>query len=380
MRDTRRQGVCRAQFRVIPKEVVNREPEGEGTAALKLNREWDAFLERSPLGQFQQSSGWARVKAHEGWQVHRVYADPQRPSEGGLQLLWKQSRFGRFGYISKGPVLPVETPAAVNAMMVTLKARAASLGLRAMILQPPDDSEISTETLIKHGFGRDPVEFVIRATAVVDVSGGRVPFMEHMGKKSRWEARQALKQGVTVRVGSRADLPLFFSLMLETCRRQRTQPNPSRLELIEALWDAFSPTVMVGFAVHAGKAVAGVLMIGHGHRMTIWKKGWNSQDSHLFANRLLNIEAFGWSCDRGYAAVDFVALDSQIAETLLSGGKLTEAQRSSRDIFHLRLGAQPKLLPPARLLVINPALRRLHRLLGLIPAVERGLMHRLGSI
>jgi hypothetical protein len=251
--------------------------------------------------------------------------------------------------------------------------------LRAIILQPPDDSEISTETLTKHGFGRDPVEFVIRATAVVDVSGGRALFMERMGKKSRWEARQALKQGVTVRVGSRADLPLFFSLMLETCRRQRTQPNPSRLELIEALWDAFSPSVLLGFAAHAGKTVAGVLIIGHGHRMTIWKKGWNSQDSHLFANRLLNIEAFGWACDRGYAAVDFVALDAQITETLLSGGKLTEAQRSSRDIFHLRLGARPKLLPPARILVVNPTLRRLHGLLSLFPALQRSLLQRLGS-
>ena len=48
MRDKRWQGVCRAQFRVTPKEVVNREPDGEGTETLKLNREWDAFLERSP--------------------------------------------------------------------------------------------------------------------------------------------------------------------------------------------------------------------------------------------------------------------------------------------------------------------------------------------
>ncbi len=120
-------------------------------------------------------------------------------------------------------------------------------------------------------------------------------------------------------------------------------------------------------------------MIGHGSLMTFWKKGWNSQESRSYANCLLNVEALGWAADQGYRTVDFAALAPGIAETLLSGGELTADQRRTRHIFNLRLGAEPKLLPPARLLVINPTLRRLYRLLSLIPAMERGLMQRLGS-
>jgi peptidoglycan pentaglycine glycine transferase (the first glycine) len=358
--------------------MLNRETEAKGAESLEKNREWDAFLERSPLGQFQQSSGWARVKALDGWQVHRVYANSQRPGEGGLQLLWKRSRFGRIGYVSKGPILPAETPAAVNAIMVALKASAASLGVRGLILQPPDSSSISERSLIEHGFSRSPVESVVRATALVELTGGRDAIEKRMHSKTRQQTRAAAKRGVTIRIGNRSDIPCFFNLMLESCRRQNSQPNPSRPELLEALWDAFSPRVLLGLASCQGELVAGLLMVGHGSRMTFWKKGWNSHASQSYANCLLNAEALGWAADQGYTTVDFAALDHCIAEILLSGGTLTDSQRRSRYTFNFRLGAVPKLLPPARLLVVNPTLRRLHQLFSLVPALQRRLFQRIG--
>ena len=75
---------------------------------------WDEFLGSSPRGQFQQSTGWAQVKAREGWSAVREYLDPTAPRSGGFQLLWKKSRLGRVGYVSKGPVLPEETETVVS--------------------------------------------------------------------------------------------------------------------------------------------------------------------------------------------------------------------------------------------------------------------------
>jgi lipid II:glycine glycyltransferase (peptidoglycan interpeptide bridge formation enzyme) len=338
---------------------------------------WDAFVARSPLGQFQQTSGWARVKEQEGWRLQRILVNPQSVEEGGLQLLWKPTRLGKMGYASKGPILPEETPGAIDHLLTRAKLTAKELGIRAVMVQPPDDSVISENDMVRHGFFASPVGSVIRATAVVDVCGGRNAIMEQIGKKSRWEVRQAEKQGVTARLGSRADIPLFFSLMEETCRRQSTKPNPRNADALLTLWDVFLPRVLIGFASHNGKTIAGVLLLGQGKRMTLWKKGWNSRDPSLFANRFLNVAALQWAAERGYSKVDFAGIDPALAERRLAGAPLTSEQERSRDVFHLRLGAKPQLVPPARMLVINPAVRSVIGSLLRWRRLERLALHRL---
>jgi lipid II:glycine glycyltransferase (peptidoglycan interpeptide bridge formation enzyme) len=340
---------------------------------------WDAWLESSPLGQFQQTTRWAQFKAIDGWQAERIFVDVHRPEAGGLQLLWKATRFGRIGYVSKGPVLPLETGPVITEVLKKLQATARGLGLRALILQPPDRSGIADLDLRPHHFSRNPVPSVIRATATIDLRSGRGAWEGRMHSKTRQQARAAIKRGVTVRSGGRADLALFFALMCESCRRQNTRPNPSRLEALEALWDAFNPRLRLGFASVDGEAIAGLLMIGHGDRLTFWKKGWNSRGAQLYANCHLMVEALDWGTQWGYATVDFAGLDHGIAQTLVGGGSLDEAQQRSRDMFNLRLGAQAQLIPGARLLVLNPVLRQLHRISSLFPPVEKRLMRSLGG-
>ena len=340
---------------------------------------WDSWLEHEPLGQFQQTSRWAQFKAGEGWQAERVWLGQKSSPNGGLQLIWKSTRVGRVGYVPKGPVVPGEDPAAVAELFRLLKERARSIGLRALILQPPDQSGITPEFLGAHQFDRRPMPSVIRATATIDLRGGRISWESRMHSKTRQQARAAAKRGVTVRSGDRADLALFFSLMAESCRRQNTQPNPSRVAALEALWDAFSAHIKLGFACVEGEPVAGLLMIGHGDRLTFWKKGWNSRGAQLYANCLLMVEAMQWATDWGYTTVDFAGVDPMIAATLLAGEPLSETQQKSRDMFNLRLGAQPQLLPPAQLLVLNPALRQLHRLATTVPWLEKKLMRKLGG-
>jgi lipid II:glycine glycyltransferase (peptidoglycan interpeptide bridge formation enzyme) len=339
---------------------------------------WDEFVLASPRGQFQQTSGWARLKALDGWSLHRVVAEADGVIAGGLQLLWKDSRFGRVGYVSKGPILVQEDPAAADRIYGRLNRDAAALGLRAVILQPPDDSVLGEELLLQHGFSRKPIPAVIWTTAIIDLREGLDAAMERMGRQTRREARQAVNRGVTVWKGGRSDLKTFFDLMSETCVRQRTRPNPSRLELLQALWDAFGSRISVAFASHEGDVVSGLLMIAHGPRLTFWKKGWNSRQSRCYANCRLHVEALEWASKAGYSYVDFAGMDPGIAETLLAGRDLSETQRASRDGFNLRLGVIPKRLPQARLRVSNPVWRRFVTLARRWPRFEDELMRRLG--
>lgn len=340
---------------------------------------WDSFLETTPLGQFQQTSRWAQLKGMDGWNAERLLLKPTEVANGGLQLLWKPTRFGRIGYVSKGPVLGAETADTISSILSKLTGKARDLNLRAMILQPPDASVINIENLKDFHFFAKPVDSVVRATAMIDLSGGQLEWERHMHSKARQQARTAMKRGVTVTTGGCADLGVFFDLMCATCRRQNTRPNPARLDILEALWSMFQPHIRLGFAWANGVPIAGLLMLGHGSRMTFWKKGWNSCGAQLYANCLLNAEALGWAHGWGYTTVDFGAVDPMIAATLAAGGNLSEEQLRSRDMFNLRLGAKPHLLPPAGLLIFNSALRTMFRLSAKIPPLEKWMMRKMGA-
>ncbi len=189
--------------------------------------------------------------------------------------------------------------------------------------------------------------------------------------------RKARHQGTSIRVGNRADLRIFFALMAETCRRQKVAPNPSGPELLEALWDNFQPGVRLGLATVAGQVVAGLLTIAYGSRLTLWKKGWISRNLGRGVNALLTVEALDWAGTNGLQVADFAAMDPAIAESLLAGRGLSPAQRNMRDYFNLGLGAQPLLLPPARLWVPNRMLRLVVGLARRIPALQERLFRRL---
>jgi len=332
------------------------------------DRTWDSFLESTHLGQFQQTSKWARVKAMDGWHSERKFIQPGFPETGGFQLLWKQSRLGRIGYISKGPVLSDESPEAIGKALSLVRCAVSRLRLRALILQPPDASAITVQVLSRHGFSSLPFFSVISATVLVDLQGGGVEIEKRMGRTMRREVRAAVKSGVFVLPGRREDLRLFFRLMESTCRRQNTTPNPLRPESLEALWDEFSPNVRLSFARVGGEVVAGLLLLGFGNRITFWKKGWSSKHPEACANAFLNVRELLWAGEKGYRFADFLALDRDIAERLVGQRELTPEQQRSRHMFNLKLGGRAQLLPSAYIYVANPLQRVLFNLLSRSPA------------
>lgn len=344
----------------------------------RVDQAWDQFLESAPRGQFQQSSKWGRTKASDGWQAALRLLVPGDPAGGGFQILWKQSRFGRIGYVSKGPVLPHEDAGAKDRALAQVRATARELGLRALIVQPPDQSAITKVDLCRHGFAATPIAAVIDATLVADVSGDATTVEAQMSRKVRQQARKAAKEGLAVFVGGREHLRKFFELMQATCRRQETLPSPSRPEFLEALWDVFAPNVRVSFAKRGDELVAGLLLIGFGKRMTFWKKGWSAHPEAGNANAFLNVNELLWTGAQGYAQADFVGMDRGLAEQLLAGRELEPHQERSPYVFNLRLGAKPQVLPTAQLLVPNPLARPVFNLISRFDFTER-LMSRLMS-
>lgn len=326
---------------------------------------WDAFLQSTDLGHFQQSAMWSKVKAQDGWQVCRAVLRREQQILGGFQLLHRQKGPLRLGYVTKGPVvLPILTGEQKESIHQAISSTAVKLGLHALVVQPPDAAAASTMPLIKQGCIEERLMEVIGATLKVALHGGIEKVERGMRRTTRREIRMAQKTGLAVCEGRRDELPTFFDLMLASCLRQgEKHPNPASIKALDAIWEAFAPggALRLTFARRHGQVVAGLLCIKFGKLLSVWKKGALEPILAGHAMNLLYRDAFRWGIQQQLEWADFCALNPDIAATLVKKESLSEGQRKSRDFYNLGFGGVPCLLPPAMIFLPNPILRLLYR-------------------
>lgn len=331
----------------------------ESTAA--TDAAWDDFLESTPLGHFQQSTSWARVKAAEGWRCVRVTLRQGGRIQAGFQLLYKRKKFLVLGYISKGPTILglAENPKLGEWICDQVQRVVREYRISVVISQAPDFDQGTTAGLQLVGFTELGLAAIISATLCVPVGSREPEWRSKVKKTASYEARRASKSGVTIREGTEADLPIFFELMCQTCRRQNTSPNPASLEALRHLWQGFRDRDQIHLlmAELGGQPLAASLCLRFGPRVTLWKKGWNSAHPELNPNVLLTLKGIEWTERAGCDLHDFVATDLGIARSLLANQPLTEEQRASRHYFFLRFGGTPFVLPPSLIYFRNPLLR-----------------------
>jgi CelD/BcsL family acetyltransferase involved in cellulose biosynthesis len=348
------------------------EPQGAAATAMNVcvstdsvDSAWDAFLRSTALGEFPQSSIWARYKQVDGWESSRTLLKRGQRIVGGFQVLWRKTRFGRIGYVSKGPVAEAEAPELLDALVGLLTRTARQLRLAGMVVQPPGRSRLTASRLPTASFAANRIQGIVTATLVVDVSGGMPAVEARMRRTTRQLLRKSIRSGVRLREGSEKDLETFYHLMLKTCERQNVLPNPSSAAALKALWKASDGAggCRLTFAEQGGKAIGGLFCIAFGEVLTLWKKGSLPEMLTLHPMELLYHDAFGWANSRGFRFCDFLSLQRRTAECLLKRLPLEEEQKHSRDIFNLGFGGAPVLLPEAYLHFPNPVLSAGYRLL-----------------
>ncbi len=166
-------------------------PEPTGTG-------WDDFVEGNPRGSYLQLSGWARVKAVNGWTSHHLL-DPDSPSVGAQVLLRRPGPLPwAFAYAPRGPVLD-----AWDADSVARLTQLARLGLRAggrvshLRIDPeieagagPDDGGAVASALQASGWRpADPIQPV--STRVIDLTADEDALYGDLRKKWRQYVNKA---------------------------------------------------------------------------------------------------------------------------------------------------------------------------------------------
>lgn len=217
---------------------------------------WNSLISKLPNPHFLQTYEWGQVKAKYGWSpLYAVWdADGKWKVESSLGLLstfhspvaaalilkrqiLRNGLAARLSvlYSPKGPLLDWSNESLRARVLQDLQSFASKQGAIFLKVDPdvvlatgvPQAEDDALDTIgqsvlseVKHRgweYSADQIQF--KNTVLIDLTPTEEQMMARMKQKTRYNVRLAEKKGVTLRVGTREDLPLLYKMYAETSVR-----------------------------------------------------------------------------------------------------------------------------------------------------------------
>jgi peptidoglycan pentaglycine glycine transferase (the first glycine) len=341
-------------------------PEGCGVRMSRERRdpEWDSFLARCPGGHHEQTSLWGEVKGLYGWKPFRIVVSRGNQIIGGVQVLTRYvGRWGRIGYVMRGPSAVCHDPELIQFILAQLNQAAVCEGLTYVVVVPSYNGHVFELGLNRLGFRRKPNLLppggITTATLLLDLSSDLDSLLSGMRPRMREHLKRAGRAGIKVREGTGTDVETFRQLMWALCERRGTSPTPPQKDFFEHLWRVFQPSgfVRLFMAELEGRVISAALTFSFGDTVRFWKIGWAGDHAKSSPNAMLYWDAIRWSKRNGYGHFDVVDIDNNLARTLLRGGPVDWTSVSGTSLYKIGFGGSPVLLPEPYYRFYHPLLR-----------------------
>jgi peptidoglycan pentaglycine glycine transferase (the first glycine) len=289
---------------------------------------WDQFVEGHD-GSYLQLSGWATVKAVNGWSGHRVTAgdamtgragsDPGGADRVGAQILVRRPRPmpWAFAYAPRGPVAESWTADSLRAFtqvarqsLPEVAGRVSHLRIDPEIeLDGPNDPEGALLRALRAAGWRPAPPIQPNATRIIDLRADEGALWGELRKKWRQYVNKARNAGIVVVEGDGTRLPEFHRIYRETARRAgfliRTEAA------YRDIWNAYAPAgrARLMFAQAAdGQPLATLFLIRCGRRVVEPYGGMTETGGETRANYMLKWEAIRASRESGATSYDLWGL------------------------------------------------------------------------
>jgi peptidoglycan pentaglycine glycine transferase (the first glycine) len=278
---------------------------------------WDGFVADADPGSYLQLSGWARVKAVNGWTSARVLAGDASPI--GAQVLVRKPRPlpWAFAYAPRGPVASAWSADGIAAFTDRAREdlhdaiwRVSHLRIDPEIERDgPLDPDGATRHALREAGWRPATPIQPNATRIIDLRPDEETLWGELRKKWRQYVNKARSAGITVSDAEGDALPEFYRIYRETADRAgfliRTE------QAYRDVWDAFRPTgnARLLFARRPdGEAVATLFLVRSGTRVVEPYGGMTADGGESRANYLLKWEAIRSSREQGATSYDLWGL------------------------------------------------------------------------
>ena len=235
---------------------------------------WDGLVDTSDPGSYLQTTGWARVKAVNGWTSHRLLAS----DTVGAQILVRRPRplpWG-FAYAPRGPLgggwSAEELAAFTNAVRADLPrvaGRVSHLRIDPEVeMDGPHDPEGATRRALEANGWRLAPPIQPSSTRVIDLRPDEDALWGDLRKKWRQYVNKARSAGVVVVDAEGDRLGDFYRIYRETADRAGFLIRAE--SAYRDVWEAFRPTgrARLLFAQSAdGEPLATLFLVRSGRRV-----------------------------------------------------------------------------------------------------------------
>ena len=280
---------------------------------------WDEFVAASDPGSYLQTTGWAAVKAVNGWSAHRLLTDDPTAGRVGAQVLVRRPAplpWG-FAYAPRGPVAATWTPAAVDAFTAVIRddLRAAAGRVSHLRIDPEIEAGAAADadgalTAALRAAGWRPATAIQPAsTRIIDLRPDEAALFAELRKKWRQYVNKARSGGITVVDAEGDRLPEFYRIYRETADRAGFLIRSE--SAYRDVWSAFRPSgsARLLFAEDAdGTPQATLFLVRCGPRVVEPYGGMTAAGADSRANYLLKWEAIRSSREQGATSYDLWGL------------------------------------------------------------------------
>ncbi len=262
---------------------------------------WDQSIERLE-GSLLQGWRWGELKSRHGWSPIRLLL-----TGGDQPLLAAQILFRRFGplsvaYVPRGPAVTDSTPA-TTAMLTMALDHVCKRRNAAIVFVEPDQGSLPFPTGGTLGWSPSQAMFQPKRTIKVRVDQPDDALLQQMKPKTRYNVRLAERRGVTVRMGTLADVPGVYRLLRETAERNAFGIHS--LEYYQDVLKTFGPDAALFVAELDGDLAAAVVAIRQQREAVYMYGASTAQHQRHMPAYLIQFEAMRWARESGCVWYDF---------------------------------------------------------------------------
>lgn len=308
----------------------------------EVDAEWDAFVAGHPNGSILQTTNWARLKNRFGWTSERVWMRRDGRLVGGAQVLFRSMALGivKMGYVPHGPLVDWDDAEQVTVLLNYIDQAAYKRGAGMVKIEPrvwqSDMPPDRWERICRdHGCNSDTDTIQPPKTIVIDLRPSEDDILSAMKQKTRYNIRLSEKKGVTVREGTRADLPAFVRLMQTTGQRDGFGVHEPKY--YESAYDIFAPQdAALLMAEYEGKPLAGAMVFALGRQAAYFYGASSDEERPRMPAYAVQWAAIRWAKARGCTSYDLWGIPDAPEEELEA--EFTERRDGLWPVYRFKRG------------------------------------------
>lgn len=291
---------------------------------------WNNALRTLPYAHVLQTWEWGEFKrVTTGWNPIRLAFTRDGQTVALASIGVRSVGPLKVMYLPKGPALDYSDTTLVDEVLRHLQRTArhhraiwlkidpdaiAATGVPTAALVDSEDTAIDTPNPVGQAFMRalrdhkwqfSPDQVQFRNTIVMDLNKSEEELLAGMSQSTRRKIRIAEREGVTIRPGTVADLPILYELYRTTGERDDFLTRPP--EYYEQAWRAFIEAGLAHplIAEVDGKPVAHVILFHFARTCWYFFGASSNHERDKMPNYLLQWESIKWAKAQGYQRYDF---------------------------------------------------------------------------